>query len=83
MSDLKAISRELEKLKSEKEVGSIVLSGARDKYASEINENGNINNMRMIASMKNKTYKKPKKLRRQQWLDRFVKKIRIVFGLDE
>ncbi len=75
-----SVATELEKLASERLIGESVVNNARDKYAVEIWNEVALERMRKVANLQPKTYKKPKRVRRER--SPFIEKLKKLFGIE-
>ena len=76
-----SVATELEKLESDRIISESVVSGARDRYASELGNVEEIERMRRAASVQPKTYKIPKRVIRERDGSSFLNKLKKLFGL--
>ena len=76
-----SISTELERLESERLIGESLIITTRDRYASEIGREGEIEHMLKCASMKPKTYALPKRVKKRNGGSNFIRKIKKLFGI--
>ena len=74
------VSNEAEKLKNEIEVGRFAVDAARNRYAEEFGAKQTVSDMRLQASVKPKTYKLPKKVKKSWCFRNFLYKIKVLFG---
>ena len=72
---------ELHDYANEMKARKSIVEEARDKYASDILNDVTL--MRKQSFVANKTYKFPKKIKLFDSINSFLKKIKIVFGLDK
>ena len=83
-SDVDAsVATELEKLESDRIIGESVVRTSRDRYASELGNAAEIERMRRAASVQPKTYRIPRRARRDRGSVPFIEKIKRLFGLAE
>lgn len=76
-----SIDAELETLEHEKIIRESSVSTARDRYASEFGCANEIERMRWIASIQPKTYRIPKRIKRERNGSAFIEKIKKLLGL--
>ena len=75
-----SVATELERLQSERYISESVVSGERDRYASELGSSDVIEQMRRVASIQPKTYRIPRRVKKEQ--RPFIVKLRKLFGLE-
>ena len=78
-----SVATELEKLESERLIGESVVSTSRDRYASELGNAEEIERMRLFAGVKPRTYRIPRRVRRDRDVVSFIEKVKRLLGLSE
>ena len=78
-----SVSTEVERLESERLIGESLVATTRDRYASEFGNAGEIERMIKCASVKPKTYKLPKRMKKVRRKSSFISKIKKLLGLTE
>ena len=76
-----SVSTEVERLESERLIGESLVATTRDRYASEFGNAGEIERMLKCASVKQKTYPLPKRMKEIRGVNNFIQKLKKLFGL--